>query len=47
MYLHFVRYLKAIVAHPYRSTTATEKLRIRIAQTEYVADREWLLQQLG
>lgn len=46
MYLHFVRYLKTIVAHPYRSTTATEKLRTRIAQTEYVADREWLLQQV-
>jgi hypothetical protein len=46
MYLHFVRYLKAIVAHPFRSAVATEKLRDRITHTEYVADREWLLKQL-
>lgn len=46
MYLHFVRYLKAIVAHPFRSESGTEKLRNRIAHTEYVADREWLLKQL-
>jgi hypothetical protein len=46
MYLHFVRYLKAIVAHPFRSVASTEKLRSRIADTEYVADREWLLSQL-
>jgi hypothetical protein len=46
MYLHFVRFLKTILAHPYRSPAATEKLRDRITRTQYLADREWLLAQL-
>lgn len=43
MYRNYVRFLKKIIAPAHRDAKAWQKLRAEILQTEYLAEREWLL----